>query len=451
MKLPALLSRLTTFVTKAAVTPIRVADWPLILESFAGAWQSHVVVDSREDLTKFSAVYACITQIAGDVAKMRLKLVEEDDRGIRGEVQGETPFRKVLQRPNSYQNGIQFVRRWLISKLLYGNTYVLKERDGRGIVVRLHILDPQRVEVLITDGGDVYYRMNQDPLAGLRVSVTVPASEVIHDRMAELWHPLVGLSPLYAGGLSATMGNRIQKNSTTLFGNMSRPGGFLKTPSKLEPEDAQKLKTEWERNYSGANSGKTAVLANGLTFEPDKGMPATDAQLVEQLKWTVEDVARCFDVPAYKIGGELPPNTSVEVLNQTYFSECLQVHAMDLETSLTEGLGLPRAYFVECDRDDLLRMDYSALVKAEGEAVKYGLKSPDEARRRLNLAPVKGGNTPYLQQQNYSLAALAKRDAKEDPFASGKPAPAAPAANDERMDEAEARSVFRMRVKGARQ
>jgi phage portal protein BeeE len=50
--------------------------------------------------------------------------------------------------------------------------------------------------------------------------------------------------------------------------------------------------------------------------------------------------------------------------------------------------------------------------------------SPDEARFKANYLPVTGGATPYLQQQNYSLAALARRDAQPDPFATEKPPPA---------------------------
>jgi phage portal protein BeeE len=51
--------------------------------------------------------------------------------------------------------------------------------------------------------------------------------------------------------------------------------------------------------------------------------------------------------------------------------------------------------------------------------------APDEARFRANLPAVPGGAYPYLQQQNYSLEALAKRDAN-DPFA--KPAASSPPA-----------------------
>lgn len=446
MKLPAVISR---WFQKAAVTPLRVGDgWPLALirESYAGAFQQNVTIDTREDLTRFSAVFACITKISGDVAKNRARLMVEEKDGTCVESDAPSPFRAVLERPNGYQNRIKFVQQWISSKLVYGNTYVLKERDGRGLVRALRILDPQRVTVLVTDSGDVYYQLAQDNLAQLRVNVTVPASEIIHDLMVPLWHPLVGVSPLYACALSATMGNRIQKNSTSFFGNQSRPGGYLVAPGKIDDAYAATLKQQWEQNYGGANSGRTAVLGNGLKYEPMNLMPPEQAQLVEQLKWTVEDVARCYHLPAYKIGGPIPANTSVEALNQAYYSECLQVLIEDLELALTEGLALPAGQYIELDLDSLLRMDTAAMVAAEAEAVKAGIKAPNESRRRMNLPPVNGGEAPYLQQQNYSLAALAKRDAQADPFA--KTVPAVPAANDE-MDVAEAREFVELIVKEA--
>ena len=51
-------------------------------------------------------------------------------------------FSPVLRRPNRYQNRIQFIAQWVTTKLVHGNTYVLKERDQRGIVTALYILDP---------------------------------------------------------------------------------------------------------------------------------------------------------------------------------------------------------------------------------------------------------------------------------------------------------------------
>ena len=115
----------------------RVHDWwYTVRESFTGAWQRNVEV-KLDCVLEYWAVYACIKLISGDIAKMRIKLVELGDNGIWTETRGNSPFLPVLRKPNSYQTRIQFVSSWVISLLVYGNTYLLKQHDARGIVTAL--------------------------------------------------------------------------------------------------------------------------------------------------------------------------------------------------------------------------------------------------------------------------------------------------------------------------
>ena len=125
----------------------------------------------------------------------------------------------------------------------------------------------------------------------------------------------------------------------------------------------------------------------------------------------------------------MPAYNNIEALNQQYYSQCLQTLIEAVEALLDEGLGLVSAaqqYGTEFDLGDLLRMDTSTQFKTYGDGIKSGLLAPNEGRKKLNLVPVDGGDTPYLQQQNYSLEALNKRDAKADPFASTPKTPALP-------------------------
>ncbi len=397
-----------------------------IRESFGGAFQSNITVDAPRNLLAFSGVFAPLTLIANDVAKLDLDLVQEDDKGICSPVPKNSPYWSVLRKPNNFQNKIQFIENWILSKLLHGNVYALKMRDNRGIVTRLTILDPQRVTPLVTIEGDVYYRLSSDHLAGLQGEITVPASEIIHDRMNCFWHPLVGISPLFAAAMSATMGNKIQNNSASFFQNMSRPSGMLTAPGTIDPETAARLKREFEENFGGSNVGRLAVAGDGLEYLA-MNVPAATAQLIEQLNWTVVDVARCFHMPLFKVGAETGRNAgtmSVEALQQSYLNDCLQIYIESLEACLTDGLGLPLNYEVDCDETGLLRMDTAARYESLGVAIKGGMMKPNEARAKEGLAPVDGGDECYLQMQNFSLAALAKRDAKDDPFGTQGAAPA---------------------------
>ena len=449
---------LTAFV--GAVAPTRKAavlssvsdrGWfPLIRESFAGAWQRNVEVKFDTVVTNH-AVFACVTLAASDAAKMRVKLVQLGDDGVWSEVNNPA-YSPVLRKPNPYQTRIQFFESWFLSKLLNGNTYVLKQRDARNVVVAMFVLDPRRVKPLVADDGAVFYQLSADNLSGVTQDITVPAREIIHDRSNCLFHPLVGLSPIYASGLAATQGLHIQTNSANFFGNQSRPSGMLTAPATIQKETAERLKEDWERNYSGENIGRVAVLGDGLKFE-SMALTAEASQMVEQLKWSAEVICSTFHIPPYKIGiGAMPTYNNIQSLNVEYYSQCLQKLIEDAEACLDEGLGMAQGIGTEFDLDGLLRMDTVTQMAALKEGVGAGIMAPNEARRKLDLKPVAGGESPMIQEQNYSLAALAKRDAKEDPWASAAPAPApqtdapedVPDEEDDSSDEAMAsRSLVR--------
>ena len=115
-------------------------------------------------------------------------------------------------------------------------------------------------------------------------------------------------------------------------------------------------------------------------------IPAGEAQLIEQLKWTVEDVARCFHVPLFKLGGPEPVRVSVESLNQTYYSDCLQTIIESLEACLDEGLALPGGYYTEFDLDGLMRMDTATRYDTKSKAITGRLDVAERSARRGKYA-----------------------------------------------------------------
>jgi HK97 family phage portal protein len=397
--------------------------YSLVREPFAGAWQRNLEV-TVESSARSPVLFRVLTLIASDFAKLRPRLV------IRGEgdvwTETESPaFSPVLRKPNRFQTRQQFFECWQLSKQMHGNTYVLKQRDQRGIVVALYILDPKRVTPSVTPDGSVYYEMSTDNLSGLRELTVVPSRELIHDRFNPLYHPLCGLSPIHAAGFSAAAGNEIQRNSATFFSNGSRPSGVLTSPGAISDEMALRYRDYWQQNFTGEKVGNIAVLADGLDYKPLGQMSAVDSQLVEQLKVSDEKICTAFGVPAYMVGvGPAPLNSNAELLAGQFYSQCLQALIEAAEGCLDDGLGLPNDLGVEFDLSGLIRMDAETQAKADAELVKAGILSPNEARARHGLKPVKGGESPMAQQQQFSLAALAERDS-DSPFSKPEPAPPA--------------------------
>lgn len=458
MKLPSLRDLFRRKATDLnTVTPITSfalqSAWGTLVEAFGGMWQRNLTTDGTKTLLSSSPVYACVQLIARDVAK--LPLVLQQKKGKR-EIwsDAENPaWSPPLRRPNRYQTPLQFLEQWIISKLLWGNTYVLKEYDRREVVRAMYILDPGRVQPKVAPDGEVYYAIAEDQLAGVENAVIVPSEDVIHDRALTLFHPLIGVSPLYAAALTATQSRQIQTNSSVFFQNMSRPSGQLTGPGFINDETAARLKAQFEERFSGQNVGRILVAGDGLKFEPFT-MPAEQAQLVEQLQWAPVDVARAFQVPPYKIGaGNRPSDTAAA--DQEYYNEVILPHVTAIEQLLTAGLFLPLEWRVNFDEDGLVRMDRKKRMESWQIGVRGGFLAPNEARERENLPPAEGGDTPYMQHQDYPLAALANR---EVPPAAGTPAPTAPPTeepeepeepeDDEDEDESEARFLLSEISKG---
>lgn len=85
--------------------------WQRIIEPFAGAWQRNIEF-SHESVLTYAAVYACVSLIASDIGKLRIKLVEQTSPGIWDETTN-VAYSPVLRKPNHYQTNIQFLERWM--------------------------------------------------------------------------------------------------------------------------------------------------------------------------------------------------------------------------------------------------------------------------------------------------------------------------------------------------
>src|SRR5262245_27907642 len=87
LNLPAAIKSLFGRKQYGSTMPLDRGNWwfPVVREPFTGAWQRNVELRT-ESILAFHAVYACLERIASDIAKCRLRLVEEDTNGIWNEI-----------------------------------------------------------------------------------------------------------------------------------------------------------------------------------------------------------------------------------------------------------------------------------------------------------------------------------------------------------------------------
>lgn len=401
-------------ITKA-MTPVPTMRnvWRVISEPFSGAWQMNVD-EKVGDLTTYPTLYACIYRISSDIGKLPFRLRQRDEAGIWSDVPSAA-YDPVLRKPNSFQTAGQFREYWLLTKLIQGNAYILKRRDNRGVVTQLYILDPCRVMPMVSDAGNVYYQLQTDALNTLpngypAENLIVPASEIIHDRCMTIHHPLIGVPPLSAAYWPALKNMKILRSATEFFANNAQPGGLLTAPAGMTEEDAKAVQTYWDQNFNGTKSGKVAIIGADMKFTPF-AMKSIDSQMVEQMRYSDEQICQPFGIPPFKVGiGTIPSGLGVDGLNQLYYADALQTHIEHMESLLDEGLKIAAPRGIELDLDPLLRMDEAKRAEVETKLVSGKIKTPDEGRQRFNLPSTGGGDTLWGQHQDYPLGVLAGRN-----------------------------------------
>lgn len=398
-----------------ALSPI--ADWRqgwrVISESYTGAWQRNDEL-LRGDLSCYPTLYACLSAISQDIGKLPFQLMEKQpDRTF---VEVENPaYSPVLRKPNGYQNPAQFRQSWILSLLLDGNTFVLKQRDNRGVVTALYVLDPCRVTPMVSEAGRVFYQINYPQANNLlppsypAEQLTIPASEIIHDRINPFHHQLLGVPPLCAAALAAGKNLKILRNSAHYFENGANPGGLVTGPAGMSEDDAAAVKQYFDTQFKGDNVGKLAVIGADLKFTPF-AFKAADSQLVEQMKYSDEQICQPFRIKPYKVGiGNPPGGWKSDDVNVEYHSDALSPLIENMENLLVEGLGISRPLEIWLDTEPLWRMDEGKLADVQTKLVQGMVRKPDEARLKFNDAPTDGGDTLWGQHQDYPLGMLRNR------------------------------------------
>lgn len=401
-----------------ALTPV--ADWRggwggfgrRITEPFAGAWQMNVE-EKQCDILCYPTLYACLSRISRDIGTLPFLLQQEDSSGIWNNVDNPA-YSPVLRKPNHYQTAQQFREAWALSLLIHGNTYVLKQRDERNVVVKLYVLDPCRVMPMVAETGDVFYQLNYPTADNLLPNtypgeqIIVPARDIIHDRLNTFHHQLIGVPPLCAAYWPVVKNLKILKNAASYFANGANPGGILTAPAGMSKEDADDVKSYWNTNFTGSNSGKVAVIGADMKFT-SFAFKSSDSQLVEQLRYSDEQICQPFGVPPFIVGiGSIPAGMKVDDMMGMYERLALGPIIDGMETQLEEGLAISWPLGIEMDTDPLLRMDPQKRAEVWGKMGSDGLATPNEGRRRFNLRPLEGGDTVYKQMQDLPLAEAAK-------------------------------------------
>jgi HK97 family phage portal protein len=370
----------------------------------AGSYQVPSNVTVNEDTAlKLSAVWACVRLIAETVAGLPLNCFKVNDDGSRVPYP-EHPLAILFKnKPNRYQNRVEFFETMVMQLAIHGNAYALISKRG-GRVVSLMPLMAEQMEVALLTDGTVTYRYNNG-----NSDIAVYAEESI-------WHiklmsnGIVGLSPLSYARNSIGIGLAGDDRVSALARNGFKPTGILTIDKLLKPEQREAIRKQFADLAEGSGD-PLRVLEAGMNYQ-QISMNPKDVQLLETRRFQIEDIARFFGVPSVLINDTSASTTwgsGIEQIVQGFYKLGLRPYLERIETSIQNSLlqaGDRNQYEFEFDFGALLRGDEKTRYATYKEAVLNGLKTVNECRAQEGLAPIDGGEVAYMQGQMTPLTTL---------------------------------------------
>jgi len=339
-------------------------------------------------------VYACVNLLSRTIAALPLNLFRRKTDGT-AVIASNHPLQTVLHRlPNEEMTSYKCRETMFAHILLWGNAYAEIIRNGAGQVVELWPIHPSRVTPKRDVNGKLYYEITLPPgqaTANGQNLVNMPPSRI---------HHLKGLGPTGVEGYSVialareaiAAGMAAQEYANRFFSNDSTPLGFLSHPGQLGTETVDRLEKSWEEKHGGlARAHKVAILEEGLQWV-SMGIPAKDAQLLEQRRFSKEEIATLFGVPQHLVGNlEKATFSNIEHQGIEYVVHSITPWAVNLEQQMDKDLLTPSEqgrYFTEHNVNGLLRGDTKSRFEAYGQARRDGWMSADDIRDLENLPPL---------------------------------------------------------------
>lgn len=370
---------------------------------FFGQSPSGANVNERTALS-MTAVYACVRVLAESIASLPLHVYERGENGNRVKAEDYLLYTLLHDAPNSEMSSFTFRETLMTHLLLYGNAYSQILRNGRGEVVALYPLMPNKMLVERDDNGRIQYRYiryNEEPPTMEGSTVILSPEDVLHiPGMA--FDGLVGLSPIAACRSAIGMGISQDEYSSRFYANGAAPMGVLEHPGLIK--NPEKLRESWNEAFGGArNAGKVAILEEGLKFTPISISPA-DSQLLETRKFSVEEICRIFRVPPHLVQ-DLSRSTFNNIENQgiSFVQYSIVPWTVRWEQALTRSLLSPeerKKYTIRFNIDGLMRGAYKDRYDAYAVGINNGFLCPNDVRRLENLDLIpdeEGGNTFLIQ------------------------------------------------------
>lgn len=367
-----------------------------LISHFGGGYNSRTgIAVTTTTAMRLAACYACVRNIAEDLAKNPIHLYERVPNGKRRA--STHPLYVLLNSsPNSWQTSYEFVEMLTAHALLRGNGFARVSRGMGGKVLELIPLLPSSVTIEQRDDLSIGYTYT-NPNGR---QITFEQDDILHLRGLTL-DGVVGITPIQYAKETFALASAAEQHGSAMFGGRVTGPGVFETPGKLSDAAYDRLKKSFKEEGGIDNASSPIILEQGLSWK-SLGIKLSDLQFIETRKFQVEEIARLYRMPLHKIGHlERATNNNIEHQSREYVTDTLLPWARRWEQALLRDC-LPEkdreTFFPAFNFNNLLRGDTQSRAALYQSLFSTGSMSPNDIRRLEDDEGYDGGDTYFIQQ-----------------------------------------------------
>ncbi|MBE3769345.1 phage portal protein [Vibrio parahaemolyticus] len=345
-------------------------------------------------------VYTCVRILSESIGMIPMKLYRQKN-GILEEVSQTTrEFKIFCQNPNGFMTSQELNEHLVTALMLRGHAFleVCKNSLG-GISELLPMRYLEHASIGLTTDGVPMARW-VDHKGNVQTALPPFADEGLLDIKLQSLNGFQGISPIALMAEQIGTAMAAQRHEAKIFENGTRLSGVLSTEDTLDDEAIERLQASWNGAYGGTdNAGKVAVLEHGLQYT-NITMTNQDAQLLEMLCFSREQIAAAFRVPVHMLNDTTAQTmNNVEQNNLHFLKNTLMPIIIKLENAYNKLL--PSSMVVRFDTRQFVRGDIRTQAEVAEILIKNRIISHEESREMFDLAPANESDLFVIQSNNY--------------------------------------------------
>ena len=348
--------------------------------------------------------FACLKVLSESIGKLPLKLQKSTSKNGVSTVWRDPRYIVVHDRPNPYMTSTMFWSTMEHNRNHFGNAYALIHGAGTAkSPMSLWILPPDRITIvnddkdLFKNGANKIYYVYSSPEGEV---YTFHNEEILHVKSSSTVDGYTGVS--VRERLATTIDGNVnaQKMLNGLYQSGYTAKAVLEYTGDLSDANVKKYVKGIERYAKGTNTDDLSAIIPipvGSKLTP-LNISLADGQFIEIKKYSALQIASAFGIKPNQIGDyEKSSYASAEAQQLSFYVDTLLFIVKQYEEELSFKLlsfdELRKGYRFKFNVDVILRADFKTKVETLSKAVNTFLFTPNEAREKLDLEAVEGGDS----------------------------------------------------------